>query len=75
MQFYLQKMKLLQKTTQTLTHDNQDLRLTINIQIELPGLILQGFIKLRNQICKLNYKRTKSVIEDKMRNQFYNFAF
>ena len=75
MQFYLQKMKLLQKTTQTLTHDNQHLRLTINIQIELPGPILQEFIKLRNQICKLNYKRTKYVIEDKVRNQFYNFAF
>ena len=79
MQFYLQKMKHLQGTTQTLTRvidtwqshmtltcGSQRLRLTVNVQIGLPGPILQEFIKLRNQICKLNYKRTKYVIEDKV---------
>ena len=57
-----------------LTRDRQCLRLTINVQIGLPGLILQGFIKLRNQICELNYRKTKSEIGHKLRDQKYNFA-
>ena len=40
-QFYLQKMKPLQGTIQTLTRDSQHLRLTVNVQIELSGSILQ----------------------------------
>ena len=46
-----------------------------HVQIELPRPILQGFIKLGDQICELNYRKTKSVIEDKVRDQFYNFAY
>ena len=61
-------MKLLQGTTQTLTHDSQCLRLTVNVQIGLLGPILQGFIKLGNQICELNYRGTKSEIGDKFGN-------
>jgi len=67
-------MKLLQGTTQTLIRGSQRLRLTVNVQIGLSGPILQEFIKLGNQICELNYRGTKSVIGDKVRNQFYNFA-
>ena len=57
-----------------LTHDSQHLRLRVNVQIGLPGPILQGFIKLGDQICELNYRGTKSVIGDKVGDQFYNFA-
>ena len=53
----------------TLTRGSQRLRLTVNIQIRLPGSILQGFIKLGNQICELNYRRNKSKIRDKLRDQ------
>ena len=59
----------------TLTRGSQRLRLTVNIQIGLPGPILQGFIKLRDQICELNYRGIKFEIEDKLENQKYNFAF
>jgi len=81
-------MKPLQGTTQTLTRvidmwqshmaltcGSQRLRLTINVQIGLLRSILQGFIKLGDQICELNYRGTKSIIEDKMEDQFYNFTF
>ena len=44
--FTYKKMKFLQGTTQTLTRGSQRLRLTINVQIGLLGLILQEFIKL-----------------------------
>ena len=54
----------------TLTCDNQRLRLTVNVQIRLPRPILHRFIKLENQIYKLNYKKTKSVIRDKVRTNF-----
>jgi len=57
-----------------LTSGSQRLRLTVNVQIGLPGPILQGFIKLGDQICELNYRGTKSVIGDKVGDQFYNFA-
>ena len=50
----------------TVTRDRQRLKLTVNIQIGLPRPILQKFIKLENQICKLNYRGTKSKIEDKL---------
>ena len=79
MQFYLQKMKPLQGITQTLTCDtntwqshvsltccSQRLRLTVNVQIGLLGPILQGFIKLSDQICELNYRGAKSEIGDKL---------
>ena len=56
-----------------LTRDSQRLRLTVNIQIGLPEPILQGFIKLGNQICELNYRGTKSIIGEKMRNQIRNW--
>ena len=59
----------------TLTRGSQRLRLTVNIQIGLPGPILQGFIKLRDQICELNYRGTKSEIEDKLGDQTCNFVF
>ena len=49
-----------------LTRDNQRLRLTVNVQIGLSGLILQEFIKLGDQIYKLNYREAKSVIKDKV---------
>ena len=65
----------LQETTQALTRGSQRLRLTVNVQIGLPRPILQGFIKLKDQICELNYRGTKSEIKDKVVNQFYNFAF
>ena len=58
----------------TLARDSQRLRLTVNVQIGLSGPILQGFIKLRDQICELNYRGTKSVIGDKVGDQFCNFA-
>ena len=70
MQFYLQKMKSLQGTTQALTRGSQRLRLTVNVQIGLLGPILQGFIKLRDQICELNYRGTKSKIGDKVGTNF-----
>jgi len=55
-------MKPLQGITQTLTRGSQRLRLTVNVQIGLPGPILKRFIKLGDQICELNYTGTKSVI-------------
>ena len=58
----------------TLTRGSQHLGLTVNVQIGLPGLILQRFIKLGDQIYELNYRGTKSKIKDKIWNQFYNFA-
>ena len=57
-----------------MTCGSQGVRLTVNVQIGLSGSILQGFIKLEDQICELNYKGTKSVIKDKVGDQFYNFA-
>ena len=75
MQFYLQKMKPLHGTTQTLTRGSQRLRLTVNIEIGLPRSILQGFIKLEDQICELNYRGSKSEIRDKVGDQFCNFAY
>jgi len=59
----------------TLTRDSERLRLTVNVQIGLSRPILQGFLKLEDQICELNYKRTKFIIRDKVENQFYNFAY
>ena len=80
-------MKPLQGTTQMLirgidmwqshaelTRDSQRLRLTVNVQIGLPGPILQEFIKLEDQICELNYRETKSEIGDKLGDQKCNFA-
>ena len=58
-----------------LTRGSQRLRLTINVQIRLLGPILQGFIKLVDQICKLNYRETKSEIENKLRDPKCNFTF
>ena len=58
-----------------LTRDSQRRRLTVNVQIGLPGPILHGFIKLGDQIFELNYTGTKSVIGDKVGDQFYNFVF
>jgi len=57
-----------------LTHDSQHLRLRVNVQIGLPGPILQGFIKLGDKICELNYRGTKSESEDKLGDQKCNFA-
>jgi len=68
-------MKSLQGTIQTLTRGSQRLRLTVNVQIGLPGSILQGFIKLGDQICELNYRGTKSEIEDKLKDQKCNFVY
>ena len=45
-----------------LTRGNQRLRLMVNVQIGLPGPILQGCIKLGDQICELNYKGTNFTI-------------
>ena len=56
------------------TRGSQRQRLMVNVQIELPGPILQEFIKLGDQICELNYRGTKSVIGDKVGDQFCNFA-
>ena len=67
-------MKHLQETTQTLTRGNQRLRLTVNVQIRLPGPILHGFIKLGDQICELNYRGTKFKIGDKLGDQKCNFT-
>ena len=58
----------------TLTRGSQRLRLTVNVQIGLSGSILQGFIKLEDQICELNYRGTKSEIEDKLGDQKCNFT-
>ena len=49
-----------------LTCCSQRLRLTVNVQIGLLGPILQGFIKLSDQICELNYRGAKSEIGDKL---------
>ena len=75
-------MKPLHGTTQTLTRGidtltrgSQRLRLTVNIEIGLPRSILQGFIKLEDQICELNYRGSKSEIRDKVGDQKCNFAF
>jgi len=48
------------KSHVTLTHGSQRLKLMVNVQIGLSGPILQGFIKLEDQICELNFKGTKS---------------
>ena len=56
------------------TRGSQRQRLMVNVQIGLPGPILQEFIKLEDQIYELNYRGTKSVIGDKVGDQFYNFA-
>ena len=58
----------------TLTGDSQRLRLTVNVQIGLPGPILQGFIKLGDQMCELNYKWTKIEIGVKLGDQKCNFT-
>ena len=57
-----------------LTRGNQRLRLMVNVQIGLPGPILQGCIKLGDQICELNYRGIKFEIGDKVGDQFCNFA-
>jgi len=67
-------MKPLQEITQTLTRGSQRLRLTVNVQIGLLEPILQGFIKLGDQIYELNYRGTKSEIGDKLGDQKCNFA-
>ena len=59
----------------SLTCGSQRLRLTANVQIGLSGPVLQGFIKLGDQICELNYKGTKFVNGDKVGDRFCNFAF
>ena len=45
----------------------------VNVQIGLSGSILPGFIKLEDQICKLNYRGAKSLIGDKLIDKKYNF--
>ena len=62
-------MKSLQEITQALTRGSQCPILTVNVQIGLSGSILQGFIKLEDQICELNYKGTKFKIGDKLGDQ------
>ena len=57
-----------------LTRGSQRQKLMVNIQIELSVPILQGFIKLDDQICELNYRGAKSVIGDKVGDQFCNFS-
>ena len=61
--------KPLRRWHMTLARDSQRLRLTVNVQIGLHGPILQRFIKLRDQICELNYRGTKSKIGDKLEDQ------
>ena len=51
-----------------LTCGSQRMRLTVIVQIKLLGPILQGFIKLGDQIYELNFRKTKSKIEDKLRD-------
>ena len=58
-----------------LTHGSQRLRLTVNVQIRLPWPILQGFIKLGDQMYELNYKGTKIEIGVKLGDQKCNFSF
>jgi len=55
-----------------LTHGSQRMRLTVNVQIGLSRPILQGFIKVGDQICELNYRGTKFEIGDKLGDQKYN---
>ena len=58
-----------------LTHDSQHLRLMVNIQIGLLEPILQGFIKLEDQICELNYRGTKIEIGVRLGDQKCNFTY
>ena len=47
----------------TLTCGSQCLRLTVNVQIGFPRLILQEFIKLGDQIYELNYRGSNPELE------------
>jgi len=70
MQFYLQKIKPLQETTQTLTCGIDTWQSTSEVNGQHPNRTSRtnfaGFIKLGDQICELNYRGTKSKIENKL---------
>ena len=51
-----------------LIRGRQRLRLTVNVQIGLQRPILQEFIKMGNQIYELNYRGSKFVIGDKIKD-------
>jgi len=78
MQFYLQKMKPPQGTTQTLTHGIDTWQSMFEVNGQRPNRTSEtnftGIYKTGGQIYELNYRGTKSVIGDKVGDQFYNFA-
>ena len=78
MQFYLQKMKLLQGTTQTLTRVIDMWQSTSEVNGQRPNRAFRtnfaGIYKTGDQICELNYRGTKSKIRDKVEDQKFNFT-
>ena len=65
-------MKSLRGTTQTLTCGIDTWQSTSKVNDERPNRAsmtnFAGFIKLEDQICKLNYRGTKSKIRDKLKD-------
>ena len=57
-----------------MTHDSQHHLLTINVQLWPGGPTLHDLTKYEDQICELNYWRTKSETGDKLGDQICNFA-
>ena len=79
MQFYLQKMKTPQGTTQTLTHGINMWQSTFEVNGQRPNRTSKtnctGIYKTGGQIYELNYKRTKIEIRVKLENQKCNFTY
>ena len=73
-------MKPLQVTTQTLTRGmtrgSHTWQSTSEVNGQCPNLaeFIKGFIKLRNQMCELNYKGTKIEIGVKLGDQNRNWS-
>ena len=70
-------MKCLQETTQTLTHDIDTWQSTFEVNGQRLNRAswtnFAGIYKIGDQICELNYRGTKSIIGEKMRNQIRNW--
>ena len=57
-----------------MTRDSKCTRLTVNVQLRRPGTNIAEIYKTRDQICELNYRRTKCEIGIKVGDQKYNFV-
>ena len=71
------KMKHLQGTIQTLACVIDTWQSTSEVNGQCPNWTFRtnfaGIYKIGDQICELNYRGTKSIIGEKMRNQIRNW--